>query len=64
MVDGLVDFEFGVGFQELEDSGFGIVAGAPWAIGEHLLWHVFNQRVKNHTIPPLAYEWRVGFQFL
>jgi hypothetical protein len=36
VVDGFVDIEFGVVFEEFRHSGFGLVAGAPWSVGENI----------------------------
>ena len=50
MIDGFIDFELGVGFQEFEDSSFRIVARSPRAIGEHIGGHVFDDSIEDTAV--------------
>lgn len=59
----LVDFEFGVGFKVFPHGGFWVVAGTPGAVGEHVLGHILNQGIHNHTVATDAGERGIGFQF-
>ena len=63
MVDRLVDFEFGVGFEVFPHGGFGVVAGAPGAVREHFFWEIFDDGVEDDAVTPLAYQRCVGFEF-
>jgi hypothetical protein len=62
VIDVFVNLKLRMGLQELPNRCFGVVAWTPWTVGEHGLWHVFNNRIKNHTVTPDAGQWRVGFQ--
>ena len=61
--DALIDFEFRVGFEVFPDGGFGIVAGAPGAVGEHVLGQVFDNSIKYHAVTADAGQWSIRFQF-
>ncbi len=63
MVDGFVDFKFGVGFEEFPHGGFGIVARAPWAVREHFFWEVFDDGVEDDAVTVLANQGRIGAEF-
>ena len=56
MLDGFIDFEFGVGFKVFPDCGFGVVAGPPGAIGEHVCWHILDDGVEYDTVAAIAGE--------
>ncbi len=63
MVDGFINFEFGVGFEVFPHGGFGIVAGAPGSVGEHFFWEVFHNGVEDDAVTPLAYQRCIGAEF-
>ncbi len=63
MVYGFADFKFGVGFEVFPNCGFGVVARAPGAIGEHFLWEVFDDGVEDDAVTRLAYQRSIGAEF-
>lgn len=63
MLNGFVDFKFGVGFEIFLYSCLLAVTETPWTVGTQFLWHGFNYGVENYAVTALACHRCVGFEF-
>jgi len=63
VVDLFVDLELQVGLEVLVDGGLGVVAGAPWAVGEHVCGQVFDDGVEDDAVAAGGDQRGVGLEF-
>lgn len=63
VVDLFVDLKLGVGLEVLMNSGLGVVAGAPGAVGEHVGREVFDDGVEDDAVAVGGDQGGVGLKF-